>query len=374
MTAKISDNVYAKLGARPIINAAGHATVMGGSTPSPVVQQAMEQASRYFVEMSDLLQKSGDHIAQILGVEAAYATSGCYAALVLSTAACITGNDPDKMARLPDTTGMKNEIVFQEKQRYGFDRGYTIPGSTLVTVGDADGCTPAQLEGAINENTAAIAYFVSPGRDSSVVSLDDAVKIAHAHDVPVIADAASQIHPLDYFRRTAQAADLVCFGAKYLGAPHSSGFVCGKKDLIDAVVGHGFISGRPFGRGMKLDRQEIIAVMTAVDAWFSMDHEARIEGYHEKFAVIERGLKGVPAVRETKVAGNSRYWVVDLHVVLDTGALGKNASQVVSELDAGNPRIRVSSAGDDTVAIRVDILQEGDEYIIADRLRSLLLS
>ena len=373
MADKILDNVYAKLGARPIINAAGHSTAMGGTTPSPVVRQAMDNANKYFVEMWELLEKSGEYVANTLDVEAGYVTGGCYAALVLSTAACITGNDSEKMAKLPDTTGMKSEVLLQKKQQYGFDRAYSIPGSKLVYVGDENGTTSEQLERAIGQNTAAIAYFVNPGTDNSVVSLEDAVKIAHAHDVPVIADAASQIYPLDYFRRTAQTADLACFGAKYLRATHSSGFVCGKKELVDAVVGHGFISGRSFGRGMKLDRQEIIAVVTALEDWFSIDHEVRIQGHIDKLAVIERGVKGVPAVKETKVVRNNRYWVVDLHVVLDTGVLGKSARQVVSELDTGNPRIKVSGHGDDTVSIRVDILEPADEYIIADRLRSLLI-
>ena len=368
----MSANIYAQLGARPIINAAGNSTNMGGSTPAPVVKQAMEDSEKYFVDMGELLEKSGERIASLLGVEAAYVTSGCYAAMVLSTAACMTGADLEKTDQLPDTTGLKDEIIIQTKQRYGFDRGYTLPGGKLITTGDANGCTSEQLDAAIGPDTAAVVYLVNPGEDPSIVSLEDTVKIAHANDVPVIADAASQIYPLDYFRKTAQAADLVCFGAKYIHASHSAGFVCGRKDLIEAVTIHGFISPRPFGRGMKVDRQEIIGVWAGLEHWFSMNHEERFAEYRAKFATIERGLESVEGIQEIKVATSQRYWGVELHVVLDSVVSEQSAPQVLKALDEGNPRIVAGGQGDDTIVLRVDNLEEGDEQVIADRLSDLL--
>ena len=139
-------NVYKKLGARPVINATGNQTVRGGSTPSAVVRKAMLEADASYVEMAELLEKSGQFIAERLGVEDAYITAGCYTALVLASATVMTGNDPDKMARLPDTTGLKNEIVFQKMQHYTYDRAFTIPGSKLIYVGDDDGCTAEAFE------------------------------------------------------------------------------------------------------------------------------------------------------------------------------------------------------------------------------------
>ena len=368
------ENVYTRLGARPVINAAGNTTVWGGSVPSPVVKQAMDEASMSFVAMEELLERAGQHIARQLGVDAAYPTAGCYAALVLSTAACISGNDPGKAAQLPDTTGMKSEVVLQQSQRYGYDRAYTVPGSTLVPAGNDDGCTPDELEAAIGPNTAAVAYLVNKDQGSAVVSLEDAVHIAHEHDVPLIADAAAQIYPVDYFRRNAQSADLVCFGGKYMGAPHSAGYVCGKADLIEAVAAHGFIGPQPFGRAMKMDRQEIVGLVAAIDGWLTMDHEERLIGYGDSFSVIESGLEGVPTVRKAQVAPNNSYVGLQLDVVLDTEAYGNNASHVVDELDQGSPRIRVTAPEDDTVTINVHNLAEGDDQIIADRLRAVLTS
>ena len=375
MTLFRGGRVYEKLGVRHVINANGNQTVLGGSTPPPQVQEAMDEASLHWVEMEELLEKTGEYISGVLGTEAAIVTSGCAAALTLSTAACIAGNDPDNIGRLPDTTGMKNEVLIQKKQRYGFDRCFTLAGGRLVEVGDESGCSPEQLAEAIGPKTAAIAYFLQPGSDSSVVSLEETVKVAHSLDVPVIADAASQIYPLEYFRNSAQGADLVCFGAKYFGAPHSSGIVCGKKDLVDAVVAQGFIAyqnegRRAWGRPMKLDRQEIVGVAVALDLWFSMNHEDRILDYHRRMSDIQRGLAGVPNV-STNVVQNQRFYESSLLVVIDPKA-GKTAQQVADELDAGNPRVWVGVQGDDTIIINAHVFNEGDQHIIAERLRDAL--
>ncbi len=367
--------VLEKLGVRPVINAQGNATVLGGSTPPPEVQAAMDEANENWVEMRELLEKSGEFIAGVLGTESAYVTSGCAAALTLSTAACMAGDDPDRIGQLPDTTGMKNEVLFQKAQRYGFDRCYTLAGGKLVEIGGEDGCTAEQLEQAIGPKTAAVAYFIQPDWGSSVLSLDETVRIAHEHDVPVIADAASQIYPLEYFQDSAQGADLVCFGAKYFGAPHSSGIVTGRRQMVDAVVKQGFIAyqlegQRSFGRPMKLDRQEIVGAVAALDRWFSMNHEDRFLEYERKASVIQNAMAGVSKAR-ARLVENNRFWGSTLHVVVDP-ALGKTAQQVSDELDAGAPRIWVGVQGADTITMNMHTLNDGEEDIIAERLTQIL--
>ena len=370
----ILDNVYTKLGARPVINAASNTTTWGGSLPSAEVRRAMEEANVGFVEMRELLERSGDFIAETLGVEAAYVTSGCYAALVLSTAACMTGNDPDKMAQLPDTTGLKTEVVLQKQHRYGYDRSYTVAGGKLVEIGDDDGTTLEHLESAIGLNTAAVAYLVKGDVASGALALEDVVRVANDSEVPVISDAAAQVYPLDYFRRNAQSADLVCFGGKYFGSPHSTGFVCGKKDMIEAVANHGFIGPRPFGRGMKVDRQEIVGLVAAFDAWLTMDHEERLLGYGQRFEAIQSGVDDLPSVKKTEVFTSNSYWSLGLHVVIDAETLGKTARDVAQELSDGTPRVRLSASDDDTIVVMVHNLNNGDEQIVAERLRAALVT
>ena len=372
MTSDSARSIYERIGARPVINAGGNTTTWGGSTPSPSVMRAMEEAGNSFVEMEELLETSGAHLADLLDVEAAYVTAGCYAALVLSTAACMTGNDPEKAAQLPDTTGLKDEIVLQENQRYGYDRAYTVAGSKLVLAGNADGCTREELERAIGPNTAAVAYLIRAENDSAV-SLEDTVEMAHSHGIPVIADAAAQIYPLDYLRTNAQSADLVCFGGKYMGAPHSAGFLCGRREMVQAAAAHGFIGPRPLGRGMKMDRQEIAGLVVALEDWLNADHEERLVSYGARFSVIERGLQGASGVKEAKVVPVDSFVGLLLHVILDTEKLGRSAQDVAGELLDGTPRIRLGAVeGDDTLVVNVHTLNEGEEHAIADRMRQIL--
>lgn len=368
-------NVYERLGVRRVINAWGVATELGGWTPSRKVMQAMERANDATVEMQDLLEKSGEFIADILGVEAAYITSGGAAAQVLSIAACMAGVDPEKIARLPDTTGMKDEVVIQARNRYMFDRCYTLTGAALVEAGDGGGTSESDLRDAIGPRTAAVAYYIQPPIDDAIVSLEDTVAIARSRGVPAIADACSQIYPLDYFRRCAQSADLVTFGAKYMGAPHSAGFVCGKRELIDAVSAQSFVSyhydgGKAVGRAMKIDRHEIIGVVTAIEDWFTMDHEERILEYEARFADIAEAVQDLEGVATRRI--EIHHYVPYVMVIdVDESIVGKSAVDVRAELDSGNPRIWVDAV-DGSLRVVVNCMTDEETRVVADRLRQAL--
>ncbi len=373
MTATGAD-IYAKMGARAVINAQGNRTVLGGSATVPEVTEAMAAVNDTYIEMAELLARSGEYIADLLGVEAAYVTSGCSAALAFSAAACMTGRDLDKIARIPDTTGMKNEIVIQKAQRYSYDRSFTVPGARLVEAGDEDGCSREQLQKTIGDNTAAVAYLVRPGDPDSVLTLEQAVEIAHDAGVPAIGDAAAQIYPLDYFRRNAQGADLVCFGAKYMGAPQSSGFLCGKKELVEAASDQGFIAfqengGRSFGRPMKLDKQEVVGVVTAVERWLTINHEDRLLGYEERLESVQQELGAAPGVH-TEIEKVPQYYGSTLNVTFDTDVVGKTAQDIADELDSGTPRIWVSVVDERTLTVNTHALNEGEELIVAERIRT----
>src|SRR5438067_11603364 len=266
-------DIYGELGLTPVINGIGNQTVLGGALLSPQFQAAMDAANRYFVDMDALLTQTGRMAALLLDCEAAYVTPGCAAALTLGTAACIAGDDGAKMERLPDTTGMKREVVIQGKQRYKYDRAPTVCGAVLREVGDATGTTPQQLEAAMGPDTAAVLFPAHLDGQAGTVPLTEVIAIAHSRGVPVLLDAASQIYPVSRMRGwTKMGADLVGFGAPYLGAPHSSGLLCGRGDLIASAAQQGFIgfergTYRTFGRPFKLDRGEILAVVLALREW-----------------------------------------------------------------------------------------------------------
>ncbi len=378
MTNNFGSEVYKRLGVRPLINAGGTQTLWGGSRLSSEVMGSMVDANSNYVEMEELLDKAGEHVADLMGVEAAYITSGCFAALALSTAACMTGRDRQKISQLPEIAGIKHEVLIQTKHRNSYDREFPVPGGVLVEVGDTDGCTVDVLTQAMGPNTAAIAYLARRDSDNSTIPLADVVKTAHAHDVPVIVDAATHVYPVDYFRGLAQAADLVCFSGKYFNAPPSVGIACGKKELMEAVADHGYIgfynpNGRSFGRGFKIGRHDVIGLVAALEWWLTTDHEARHAKNEARLANMQQALEGVAGVGQMEIIRNETHSGSTLQVGIDAEAVGKDARQVVIELDTGEPRIRVGG-GADSITIHAHTLNEREDKIVVDRLKVVLTS
>lgn len=378
MANNFGSEVYRRLGVRPLINAGGTQTLWGGSTLSPEVMGAMVDANSNYVEMEELLDKAGEHVAKLMGVEAAYITSGCFAALALSTAACMTGRDRQKISQLPEIVGIKHEVLIQAKHRNSYDREFPVPGGVLVEVGDTDGCTVDVLDEVIGPNTAAVAYLARRDADSSIIPLADVVKTAHAHGVPVIVDAATHIYPVDYFRGLAQSADLVCFSGKYFNAPPAVGIALGKKELMDAVADHGYIGfynpdGRSFGRGFKIGRHDVIGLVAALEWWLTTDHEERHAKDEAKLANMRQALENTAGIGNMEIVHVGAHTGSTLHVGIDSEVAGKDAKQVVAELNNGVPRIRVGGS-DDSIIIHAHTLNEGEEEIVVDRLKAVLTS
>ncbi len=370
-------SIYDELGVIPVINARGHQTLLGGSTPSPHVKAAMEQAERYFVDMPRLLDRAGEIIASLLGAEAAYVTSGAAAAMALGTAACVTGSDLDAIGRLPDTAGMRSTVLIQKAHHYKYEHATTIVGTTLVDVGDDAGTTPEQLDAALGPDTAVVLYPAHLEGKAGTLSLAQVLAIAHGKSVPVLVDAAGQVYPLDRFTSYPKMGiDLVCFGAKYIGAPQSSGILCGKRSLVAAAAMQGFIGfemmagNRAFGRPMKLDRQEIVGVVAALQDWMATDHELRLAGHVSALQAIGRNLEGLPGVRLDIVHGIGAAPRV-LRIGVDASTARRSADDVVARLRQGNPAVYVG-ADVDAVVINPALVRDDDVHIVADRLRELL--
>lgn len=368
-------SVFEEIGVKPVINANGNQTVLGGSQLSPRVRAAMDEANRYYVDMRELLDRSGQIIARLLGAEAAYVTPGCAAALALGTAACMAGQDLDRIGQLPDTTGLKNEVLIQTASRYKYDRCPTIVGARLVEYGTPEAASAADLDAAIGDRTAAVLYVGLKRNDPGVLPLSVVVEVAHRRGVPVLVDAAGEIFPLDYMKSyPASGADLVCYGSKYFGGPNSAGVLCGKRDLVESAAMQGFIGfettgSRSFGRPLKVDRQEVVAVVVALQEWMGLDHDARVRGYDRMAQTIAdrlRGLPGVATARHENPNGNTR-----VEVTIRPRPNGINAASIARTLWEGNPAIRVGTR-DDTIVIQLHTVTPGDEFVIADRLRDAL--
>ncbi len=366
--------VYDDLGVKPIINAMGIMTMLGGSTIGQRVRAAMDEANESYVDMADLLDKSGRAIAGLLGSEAALVTSGAFAALVLGAAGIMTGDDAERIARLPDTTGMKNEFLIQAPVRYHYDRAPSVAGGKLVDVGDQRGTTAEQLRAAIGPRTAAILHAAGYDYRTGALSTADVIRIAQEKQVPVLLDAAAEVHPLERMKWLASesGADLVCFGAKYIGAMNSSGILCGTRQRIDAAVLNNFIAfethdNHAMGRGFKIDRQEVVGTVVALREWLAMDHAARLADQERRIQDIAAALAGVPQVKAERM--RYRAWLV-LRVTFEKGS-GKTAAEAEKALREGNPSIRVRLEGDE-FWVSVHTLKEGEDAIVAQRLRQVI--
>ena len=216
-----AEQAYRNLGVTPIINASGSVTRLGGSRTRPEVLEQMAGTARVMVNIDELNRKAGEEIARLVGSEAAMVSSGAAGGLLLQAAACIAGSDPVKMQRLPETEGMKNEIIMQTTHRFPYDHAYRAAGAKIVEIGNYLFNHPWELEGAINERTAAVAYLCAPFTSKRVMPLAQVCEIAHAHDVPVIVDAASMLPPRANLQRYLRdGADMVIFsGGKGVRGP-----------------------------------------------------------------------------------------------------------------------------------------------------------
>ena len=365
--------IYEELGVRPVINAAGTVTLYGGSLMAPEVLDVMREASQEFCPLDELQEKVGQRIAIMLKVDAAYVTASAACGLVLTTAACMTGTDPAKIEQLPDTAGMKHEIVIQTVHRIDYDQAMRMAGATLIEIGD-QGTPPTEaMRSAINENTAAIFYMATAMDHEASVPFDQVVAMAQEADVPVIVDAASECPPISTLTRFSRAgADLVIFsGGKSIMGPQSTGLIIGRKGLIAACTA----SGTPFaavGRPMKVSREEIIAFMKALELYLVRDHDADMARWEAQVSYIEQELIDIPHFAIGRLTKGGTYTVPLLYIRPEAGA-GVTLEAIVHALQQGEPRIVTGEHfSQDSVVINPHNLQLGQERIVAKRCREVL--
>jgi D-glucosaminate-6-phosphate ammonia-lyase len=397
-------NIYERLGVRTIINGQGPATRLSGGIMPPEVAQTMVEASRHCVDIAELQAAASRIIAEATGAEAGLVTSGAAAGLMLGTAACVTGLDPGKMNRLPDTAGMKNEVIVARSQRNFYDHAVRAAGVRLVEIGIADrfsgagvrDCEAWEVADAITPQTAAILHVAT---EWSRPTLPEVVVVAHARGVPVLVDAAAQLPPAGNLRRfIAEGADLVVFsGGKALRGPQSSGILCGRRDLIAAAalqmldqdtrpelwlppadfIDRRKLPGAPqhgIGRVCKVGKEEIVGLLTALRLFIAEDPAARRERWHRLMHGLATALDGLPNCRVAVVpdSGHDDMPLVDL--TLDRRASNRSALELARELQTGSPAIYVNASRLDDGVLRFGpmCLEDDDPPRIAARLRALL--
>lgn len=370
-------DIYEQLGVKKLINASGPVTAIGGSLMLPEVLEAMVEANTAFVEINELQQKAGERIAQSLRVEAAIVTAGAAAGLAVAAAACMAGADPAKAKQLPDTSGMKHEIVVLRTHRIHYDQAIRVAGAQLVEAGFGDWSDIEDVADRVTGSTAAILYTAKFEKARGSVPLDKIIALARARNVPVIVDAADELPPVSNFRRFMDmGADLVVFsGGKDIRGPQASGLIVGKKRWIQACA----VNNCPnygVGRPMKVAKEAIAGFVRALELYVRQDFEAETQAWESQRDYLVERLSNLPGVRASATkpvsagAPGSSY-LPAAYVDLDEEQLGLTVEAVIQQLRDGDPGVVVGRSPDGLV-LRTHMLQAGEERILAARLLDIL--
>jgi len=370
----LNNPVFDELGLRPVIHAAGTITSYGGSAPRPEVMEAMALASQSFIGLQELNEKVGEYIAQVSGAEAGMVVSGAAGGVVLSMAACMTGTNPAKVRQLPNTDGMKNELIIQKIHRGGYSDMYGFTGATLVEVGSIDGTLEEELEAAFTDRTAAVNFLFGPGVYQKGLSLSKVAEIAHSHGVPVIVDAAAMLPPKSNLGRyISEGADLVTFsGGKFIRGPQGTGLLFGRRDLIDAAIANG-PPNHSIGRPQKVTREEMIGLYTALKLFMEQDDDALMASYRASIEPAYEILQGLDNVEVSIEHDPMKYHVPTVVIRLNSEATGLDPQKLLKDLLEGEPRVFVTyDKGVDSVSINPINLLDGEAVVVARRMAELL--
>ena len=366
-------SIYRQLGVEPIINACGSVTRLGGAPMPPPVLAAFENAARETVPLEQLQAVASQRIAAVTKTEAGLITSGAAGALTLGTAAILTGNHLARMEQLPHCDAFPSEMIIAREQRSGYDHAIRAAGARLTEVGFNEIVAGAgvrrteawEYEAAISPQTAGIVYVRS---DTSCPSLEDVVTTARRHGLPVLVDAAGELPPRSNLTDIpGTGADLVAFsGGKAIRGPQSTGILCGRRELISAAAQQMFdmddhpelwdppqelivrshATGIPrhgIGRSLKVSKEEIVALLTALDLFVSGDYDAQLQDYRRWLEQIADALSGTRASTHLVEPATAEQWpVLEIHVNAVTGE--RSAVDICQDLRKGAPPVFVGHA------------------------------
>ncbi|MEE3235832.1 MAG: hypothetical protein VX236_00780 [Pseudomonadota bacterium] len=364
-------NDFADLGVKSFINAIGPYSSLGGAVMWPEVIDAMDYAIRNKIRMSDLQDAVGRRIAALLGANAAMVTSGATGAIILGTAACMTGGNRERQERIPDTTGMPNEVLILKSQRYLYDRSIRSPGAVLVEVE-----TEADIRAAVNERTAMMFYLQN--RPSNLaLTVEVYIRLAKEFGVPIFCDAATTVPPVSNIRRTVEMGfDLVCYsGGKGLRGPYSAGLLLGREDLVRHARANGAPNHRAYGRSMKVAPEEYLGMMVAVEKSLQFDEAADFERQLELIEQMDASLSSLEGViteiRTPGVEAREPY----VEVRWDSSRYPIAVADVKQALRDGEPSVEVRALflSDGQLHLTATMLKPGEAEIVTRRVREILL-
>jgi L-seryl-tRNA(Ser) seleniumtransferase len=358
---------FRELGVRPFINAAGTYTAMTASLMPPEVVEAINYASKRYVMLDELHDKVGERIAALVHSEAAMVTSGAASALTLGTAAVLTGTDRQKIVDLPNLATMKSEVIVQKSHRFGYEHAVRNCGVKLVEVETRD-----EVDRAVNNQTAMMLFYNNNNPEGRIRD-EEFVQLGKKHRIPTLNDAAADVPPVDnLWKYTKMGFDLVAFsGGKGLRGPQSAGLLLGRKDLIAAARLNAPPNGNTIGRGLKVNKEEMLGMLAALERYLANDHAAERRDFDARAEAIRGGVATVPGVKAEIFVPEVANHVPHVRIAWDAAAKGMTAAEAVNALRAGEPSIGTRSEGD-ALVIGVWMMQPGEDKIVARRLREVL--
>lgn len=364
----MSTDIRPELGLRQIINVSGTMTALGASIVVPEAIDAMTRSLPQFFEMGALHKLASKVIAELTGGEAGFVTASCASGITVAVAAAMTGSDLLAIERLPDTTGLKNEVLMLTGHMVSFgapvEQMVRLSGAKVVPVGQATSSSAYQLAGSITDRTAAAVFVVSHHVvDYAQVPLRTFIEVCHAKGVPVIVDAASE-YDLKLF--LAEGADIVVYsGHKFLGGP-TTGIVAGRKDMVRAT----YLQNRGVGRGMKVGKESIVGVIAALNAWKTRDHDGIRARERGALDVWVKALAGRAGVTATIVPDPTDNPLDRLKVAIDPEEARITAWALASRLASGDRPVIVRDHEIEHGHFFLDPcnLHPGDEFVVADRM------
>lgn len=375
-------NVYTRLGVKTVINCRGTWTYLSGSLEFPEVREAQVEAAQHFVNMLELQRAVGKKLSELTGAESGIVTSGAAGAMAAATAGCMAGTSDKYIWQLPDTTGLKHEVIMVGG-RSAFDSAIRLTGAKLILVYSAD-----ELANAINDNTAMI-YTTDLGD-----KLQRELKVAKDRNTPMLLDDAAGIPPADNARLYAKMGlDLYCFsGGKGLCGPQCSGLLLGRKDLIEAALLNCSPREGAVCRPMKVGKEEVIGCLTALETWLNLDEKKLYAEWNGRIDRIRKLVETVPGVRTDTFVPDDGNRYPTLRIYWDQPGWHYSVGDCVGELRAGDPAIEVLGADNPSLVTAVRegnpnrkerkepdhielvsmTIKPGEEIIVGQRLRAIL--
>ena len=366
--AVVKRDYFHELGVKPFINAAGTYTALSASLMRPEVMDAINFSSKSFVRLNDLQDAVGKRIAELTGSEAGMVTSGAAGALVVGTAGCLTGENSQFIQRLPDTSGMKTEVLVQKSHRYGYDHAVRACGVKMIEFE-----TREEMERAASDRTAMMLFF-NANEPLGQIKADEFIAFGKKRGIPAFNDAAADTPPVENITKYVKMGwDLLTFsGGKGIRGPQSAGLLLGRADLIKAARLNSSPNSDTVGRGLKVNKEEMLGMMVALEIFMKRDHEADWREYEKRVKIIGDSVQSINGIKTETWMGAIANHVPHLKITWPGGEIKTSLAGIQRKLREGDPSIEVTPGLDNGLVIAVWMLQAGEAEIVARRVREVL--